>query len=1085
MNMLVKRILPISLAIAMMTAACVPASAQQDNVSAAAVSTTDISTVKMQQSAVLTFTNSSITETQAGRGYSIDGTALTITANGTYRLKGSCSNGSIVVSKELTDVTLVLDSLSLSSSDTAPIVIKKSSSVNIHLEGRSTLTDNEDAGSESTSDTFEGAAIKLKSGSKVTFCGDGDLIIAANAKNGIKGASCAQLVFNQTGTLTVSGNGKYYAGTKTGAAVQNGISCDGSIIFNQGSYVIKAAGDGIKSAPDATDTAEGTTIDTESAGTVTINAGTFDIDTDGDGISADTALTINGGTFDIQTYKGSSTWNNTLAASNSCKGLKASGDRAEEANIEPNITVSGGTFILNTADDALHSDGNAVITGGTFTISTGDDGMHADKTLTLGTQNGLERDPDITINKSYEGFEGENVYIYSGRFYVVASDDGVNAAGGSSNGSQQGGGGGHDFRPGGRPGGQTGGGQQSSAGNYNISIYGGDLYVNCDGDGIDSNGGIYLYGGRQAVFSMKAGGDNSAIDADTTVLIQGATVFTAGTKGVDGTAKSSWFGSGQKYYTSTTSTNAGSVINTTAGSGNVIFSYTLPKNVNYVMASWPTSVSSSTPAFYSVNSTTSCKGGSHSHSWNNGTVKTAATSTSKGVITYTCTTCGETEEQSIPMTAAIAECDHSVEVSDIEETFTVSFDLSEGVSVDVYYTQDTGTADEKSVTSAVARDSDTGSPDTTGDGQINFTVVVADGYSFAGLTADDVSGDFKNLKDISTDTLPYTYRITKIKSDIKVSVSAQPLEQDTPDIVRLAGADRYKTAAAISQQSYETSDTVILAYGLNYADALAGVPLAQKYSAPILLTNTDKLPSATLDEIKRLKAENVIILGGEGVISKEVVTELENNDLKVERIAGETRFSTAAAIAKQLNPEPTDVFFVYGLNYADALSVSTAAAIKNAPIIYLTTSGELNPDTAAYLAALKAKNCVSNAYVIGGEGVISDDMMNKAKNALGLDTITRVAGKNRYATCVEVKNKFKDVITGSAVYVAKGLDFPDALAGGVFAAQQKAPLFLADNALTDEQKTYLKTKKADTVYVFGGTGAVPDKLVTEITTASK
>ena len=97
----------------------------------------------------------------------------------------------------------------------------------------------------------------------------------------------------------------------------------------------------------------------------------------------------------------------------------------------------------------------------------------------------------------------------------------------------------------------------------------------------------------------------------------------------------------------------------------------------------------------------------------------------------------------------------------------------------------------------------------------------------------------------------------------------------------------------------------------------------------------------------------------------------------------------------------------------------------------------------------------------------------------------RIAGQNRYETCVSVNNKFKDILTGSTVCVAKGLDFPDALAGGVFAAQQKAPLFLADNTLKDEQKEYLKAKKADTFYVFGGTGAVADKLVTEITTSSK
>lgn len=331
------------------------------------------STQLSEQSAVLTFSDGGITETQAGIGYSISGTTLTVTAAGTYRICGSCSEGSIVISKGLTDVTLILDNLSLASSSTAPIVVKKSANVSIHLEGNSTLTDNEDSANETSLDetvagAYEGAAIKVKSGSTVTFCGSGDLNIVANSKNGIKGGSTSALVFNETGTITVSGSGKYYGGTTTGAAVNNGIACDGSIVFNQGTYVIKAAGDGIKSAPDATDETEGTTIDTDSEGAITINGGTFDIDVDGDGIQADTLLTINGGTFDIQTWKGYSVWNDTLANTYSCKGLKAGGDRATEAEIEPTITVTGGNFTINTGDDALHSDAYAIITGGVFSI---------------------------------------------------------------------------------------------------------------------------------------------------------------------------------------------------------------------------------------------------------------------------------------------------------------------------------------------------------------------------------------------------------------------------------------------------------------------------------------------------------------------------------------------------------------------------------------------------------------------------------------------------------------------------------------------------------------------------------------------
>ncbi|MBQ3285021.1 MAG: carbohydrate-binding domain-containing protein [Ruminococcus sp.] len=752
---------------------------------AAAVDTAS-SAVTVDQSAVLTFSDNSITETSAGSGYTIDGTTLTITAAGTYRIGGSCTEGAIIVSKGLSNVTLILDDLTLASSTTAPIVVKKTATVNIHLEGTSTLTDNEDPANETSSDVtvaeaFEGAAIKVKSGSSVTFCGSGNLNVVANAKNGIKGGSTTSLIFNQSGTINVSGNSKYYGATTSGAAVNNGIGCDGSIVINQGTYIIKAANDGIKSAPDATDTTEGTTIDTDSAGTVTINGGTFDIDVDGDGIQADTELNINGGTFDIQTWKGYSVWNDTLADSYSCKGLKASGDRAEEAGIEPALNITGGTFTLNTGDDAVHSDAYATVTGGTFTIQTGDDGMHGDTSLTIGTENGYDRDPDITINHSYEGLEGGTVYMYSGRAYVVASDDGVNAAGGSSSGSDPGAGGGNTFNPGGGPGGHgpgggfnPGGGGSATSGDYNIYIYGGDLYVNCSGDGLDSNGGLYLYGGTQAVFSMQAGGDNSAIDADGTVSIQGATVFTAGTAGMDGSAQSSWFGTNQKYSSSTTRYNSGTIINTKAGSnGSVVFSYALPRSVNYIMASWPSAVSSSTPAFATATSVTACKGESSTHSWNSGTENTAATSTSTGLMTYTCTKCGETEQQTIPMTVSVKACDHTVDQEAIADNgYTITFAGDSGVdSITVYQTQDyTGASESVSATgSAVSRSSATGEPDSTGDGQVNFTIVLKDGYALDSVSVTE--GTYKNIKGPTDTGVANTYRITKVSADTTITIA--------------------------------------------------------------------------------------------------------------------------------------------------------------------------------------------------------------------------------------------------------------------------------------------------------------------------
>ena len=306
-------------------------------------------------------------------------------------------------------------------------------------------------------------------------------------------------------------------------------------------------------------------------------------------------------------------------------------------------------------------------------------------------------------------------------------------------------------------------------------------------------------------------------------------------------------------------------------------------------------------------------------------------------------------------------------------------------------------------------------------------------------------------------------------------------------ITRLAGAGRYATAVEISKAGFpDGSDTVVLAYGLNYADALAGVSLAKAMNAPILLTNLKTLPAETLAEIKRLKAKNVIILGGTGAVGAEVETALKKEGLKTERIAGKTRFETATKIAEKMQlineKAPEDVFFVYAFNSADALSVSAVAAVKGSPVIYLNTKGELDDATAAYLASVKGK--VKNAYVIGGSGVISDDMMKKAGNVLGV-TPTRVFGANRFETCVAVNEKFKDTLSGDSLCVATGMDFPDALAGGVFAALNKAPLFLINGkaktlTLSDEQKSYLKAKGAGFIITFGGTGVVPDNHIVDI-----
>ena len=302
---------------------------------------------------------------------------------------------------------------------------------------------------------------------------------------------------------------------------------------------------------------------------------------------------------------------------------------------------------------------------------------------------------------------------------------------------------------------------------------------------------------------------------------------------------------------------------------------------------------------------------------------------------------------------------------------------------------------------------------------------------------------------------------------------------------RLNGSNRYMTAAVISQNLDTNSDTVILASGEGYADALAGVPLASYKNAPILLTPKNTLSKDTLAEIDRRKTKEVIILGGEGAVSKNVELELSKRGIKTKRFAGKTRYGTALSIAQNITSTPQEIFCTYANDFADALSASSVAAAKNAPIIYLSKNGDPDKDTAAYLKNIKGS--VKKAYVIGGSGVISDNIMKKASALLGLkmhETVERIWGQNRYETCIAINERFSSLLTGRSIYVSTGKNYPDALAGGVLAAHNRSAMLLCDVRLSNSQTNMLKKMHGYTLTAFGGFGAVSDELFQRVCLAT-
>lgn len=311
----------------------------------------------------------------------------------------------------------------------------------------------------------------------------------------------------------------------------------------------------------------------------------------------------------------------------------------------------------------------------------------------------------------------------------------------------------------------------------------------------------------------------------------------------------------------------------------------------------------------------------------------------------------------------------------------------------------------------------------------------------------------------------------------KVKEISLTLKKDSIKVDRIFGKNRIETSIEISKATYEKSGTVILANANNFPDGLVAAPLASKYKAPILLTDKESLTEELLNEIERLEAKNVFILGGINAISKEIEEFLEIKKLKfVKRIEGLDRYETAAEVGKYFvggEKKVETVILCNGNNFADALAVSSAAVTQKLPIL-LTPANWLSKATIKVLNNWK----VQNVIIIGGETVVSKEI-EKALKSAGITTI-RVFGLNRHETSIEVaKHFFKNI---NKAVLATGLNFADALSGGVFAASKNAPIILSDkDVLVDDLAKYLKdSKNVDQVYILGGVNSISDTIKKEI-----
>jgi putative cell wall-binding protein/uncharacterized protein YkwD len=305
-------------------------------------------------------------------------------------------------------------------------------------------------------------------------------------------------------------------------------------------------------------------------------------------------------------------------------------------------------------------------------------------------------------------------------------------------------------------------------------------------------------------------------------------------------------------------------------------------------------------------------------------------------------------------------------------------------------------------------------------------------------------------------------------------------------LTRLAGDERFATAAAVATATFGSADVAVIASGRNYPDALAGNYLAGRLGAPVLLSEQGGVPASTLTALDQLDVQRVVLLGGEGALGAVVAAALGAGGYTVSRVAGPDRFATAAAVAREGGAPPSHTaLLASGRSFPDALAAGPIAYGSGIPQL-LTEPGTLSPATATALTDLG----ITNVVVLGGPGAVSDTVVGQLQG-LGLQ-VARLAGADRYATSVAIADWAVGALGHSRTHVdvATGTNFPDALAGGAHAGTGRQTVLLAEPgaaAATGAAATSLRTNAGVVAggHVFGGSGAVDDVALASLIAAGQ
>jgi putative cell wall-binding protein len=295
-----------------------------------------------------------------------------------------------------------------------------------------------------------------------------------------------------------------------------------------------------------------------------------------------------------------------------------------------------------------------------------------------------------------------------------------------------------------------------------------------------------------------------------------------------------------------------------------------------------------------------------------------------------------------------------------------------------------------------------------------------------------------------------------------------------PFVERIGGANRYVVSAAVSAHTFDPGVPVAyVASGEGFADALSASAAAGAKGGAVLLVQKDGIPSPVATELRRLKPQRIVVLGGTAAITPEVETALRAFSTSVSRIAGADRYAVSAAVSAGVFDSHRAVAYVAsGSTFPDALSGSAAAGRLGGPVLLVT-----NDQVPTLVADELRRLAPAKIVVLGGRGVISQTV---ADGLSALTTTSRIEGADRFAVSAAVSaNAFPPSVP--TVYVASGTGFADALSGGAAAIANAAPVLLVTpDGIPAPVRVELDRLRPRHIVVLGGTAAVSDPTLDQL-----